>query len=66
MVNNLKCCFCKKNCENEYGNNPWPLKTKQGGRCCNICNEKYVLTARSIMERDIKKVKEYIKKKKNL
>lgn len=60
----MKCCICGKQCENQWGNNPWPLKTKGTGRCCNVCNEKYVLIARSIMATDIEEVIKYIEKKK--
>lgn len=60
----MKCCICGKQCENQWGNNPRPLKTKGTGRRCNICNEKYVLLARSIMVTDIEEVIKYIEKKK--
>lgn len=61
----MKCCFCSKKCENQWGNNPWPLKTKENDRCCNVCNEQYVITARLIGATDIEEVKKYINKKRD-
>lgn len=46
------CCICEKKFKG-YGNNPWPIcsnydsKTKTVNECCNDCNEKYVIAARS-------------------
>jgi len=45
------CAFCKKECENEFGNNSYPLAPKrvcEKGfyRCCNDCNRSMVLPAR--------------------
>lgn len=37
---NPKCCLCGRECENEWGNNPWPLAEK--GVCCDECNDKVV------------------------
>lgn len=34
----LICCICGNECENNYGNNPYPLSTS--GKCCNTCNIK--------------------------
>ena len=41
------CCFCKKECEDKFGNNPYPLYP-QGhcSRCCGDCNRKEVIPAR--------------------
>lgn len=39
------CVFCKRKCENEYGNNPAPF-AKAGARCCNECNDYVVITGR--------------------
>ena len=39
----MKCCICKKEIENENGNNAQPVKK---GRCCNDCNTKIVLRKR--------------------
>ena len=32
------CCICGKECENEWGNNPFPLIKDEESRCCNDCN----------------------------
>jgi hypothetical protein len=41
------CCLCKKECENEFGNNPYPLVPDgRSARCCGDCNRKEVITAR--------------------
>ena len=41
-----RCCFCRKMLigEDEFGNNPAPLREK--GRCCNECNWQLVIPAR--------------------
>lgn len=36
----IKCVLCNGLCENEYGNNPFPLS--ETGMCCNVCNIKVV------------------------
>lgn len=36
----IKCVLCNGLCENEYGNNPFPLS--ETGVCCNVCNIKVV------------------------
>ena len=38
------CCLCGKDLGYEFGNNPYPLKTK--GDCCNHCNITKVIPAR--------------------
>ena len=38
-----KCCICGKEFYG-YGNNPEPIQSE--GRCCDDCNEKYVIPAR--------------------
>lgn len=40
------CCFCGKECENEFGNNPYPVNKDENARCCNDCNMSIVLPAR--------------------
>lgn len=40
------CCFCGKECENEWGNNPWPVNKDEEARCCNECNMSVVVPAR--------------------
>ena len=42
------CCFCGV-IMSDYGNSTWPIYYKQDGekhRCCDECNEKYVIPAR--------------------
>lgn len=40
------CCFCGKLCENEWGNNPYPVSKKVEDRCCNSCNKNIVIPER--------------------
>ena len=42
MKNNYKCCLCGGKFEG-YGNNPEPLVTTEGQRCCDECNSKVIL-----------------------
>ena len=44
MNKSFKCCLCGK-VFNGYGNNPDPLNTEKGKRCCDNCN-KYVIFER--------------------
>ena len=44
---NPTCCLCGKKCENEFGNNAWPLK--DNGKCCDECNITKVVPARMEM-----------------
>ena len=39
------CCLCGRECDDEWGNNPWPLSLGDDDRCCNACNTE-VITAR--------------------
>ena len=39
----MKCCLCKKEIIDKYGNNAQPLKK---GQCCDICNIDKVIPAR--------------------
>lgn len=41
-----KCCICGNPIDNEFGNNPYPVK--ENGRCCDKCNYKYVIPARML------------------
>ncbi len=38
-----KCCICGI-AFTGWGNNPWPVK--KDGRCCDSCNNQYVIPAR--------------------
>lgn len=49
------CCICGSECENEWGNNPYPISKDVNDRCCNVCNDNYVIPAR---------IKNYLAKKK--
>lgn len=40
------CCFCGKECENEFGNNPYPANKDEDARCCDDCNTTVVIPAR--------------------
>lgn len=58
----VKCCICGKEIEG-YGNNPFPFI---GEKCCDRCNETYVITVRLMMSKPeetekIKKIVEEIK-----
>ena len=47
----MKCCICGCEIEHSYiknyfGNNPWPISINDEDRCCDNCNEIYVIPAR--------------------
>jgi hypothetical protein len=49
MTENTKnpiCCICGCECENKYGNNPWPVVKDEGAKCCNHCDQTVVLPER--------------------
>ena len=39
------CCICEQDFT-EWGNNPEPIKPFEEGKCCNTCNDIYVIPAR--------------------
>ena len=43
----MKCVICGEEIEGEYGNNPDPVRSE--GRCCDVCNMKYVVPFRIII-----------------
>lgn len=45
-MSKIRCCICTHELENEFGNNPAPVVKTEGARCCNICNENFVIPAR--------------------
>lgn len=45
-MNKPICCICGKECENEWGNNPYPVNNTENARCCDTCNDLYVIPAR--------------------
>lgn len=40
------CCICGCECENEWGNNPWPVVNDKDAVCCNNCDATVVIPAR--------------------
>jgi len=54
------CVLCKKECENEFGNNPHPLRDE--GKCCFVCNKNRVIPSRLIII-EIKNIMEKVKKR---
>lgn len=40
------CCFCGRECENIYGNNPYPVSKNEDDRCCDYCDATIVLPKR--------------------
>ena len=47
MANNeiWRCCICG-NYFKGWGNNPWPVSTKEDDQCCDDCNSTRVVPAR--------------------
>ena len=43
-----KCCICGRPFTG-YGNNPYPIVSEEGARCCDECNVKAVIPARLIV-----------------
>lgn len=41
------CCICGKECVG-WGNNPDPVVEDENARCCDECNDKYVIPARLV------------------
>ena len=41
-----KCCICGKEIKG-FGNNPYPLPLKRKGKCCDKCNNDFVIPIRS-------------------
>ena len=37
-MNKPICCICGQECENEWGNNPYPIVDDPNARCCDQCN----------------------------
>ena len=40
------CCICGNECEDKFGNNPFPLVKEADAVCCNKCNLEKVIPAR--------------------
>lgn len=45
-MSNIKCAICGRELENKFGNNPYPIVEAEGARCCNVCNDNFVIPAR--------------------
>ena len=56
------CVICKSLCDNEYGNNPSPVK--KSGVCCDKCNSNIVIPARMGMDVELHDGFVVLKKKK--
>ena len=56
------CVICKSLCDNEYGNNPSPVK--KSGVCCDKCNSNIVIPARMGMNVELHDGFVVLKKKK--
>lgn len=41
----MKCVICGEEI-NDYGNNPYPVRTAEDARCCDDCNSEFVLPVR--------------------
>lgn len=54
------CSICGKKCVG-YGNNPQPIKDNYNERCCDECNNNYVIPARILVFKTGKSFKELIK-----
>ena len=56
------CCICGQPCENEWGNNPYPVKEE--GRCCDMCNLTKVIPARieQLNEKENKEIENPVEK----
>ena len=44
------CCFCGKEIT-DWGNNPAPVCTIEGARCCDVCDNRFVIPIRIMMMR---------------
>ena len=42
------CCICGIEFTG-WGNNPYPVNNEEGARCCDDCNNLYVIPARFMM-----------------
>lgn len=49
----MRCSICNQEMthptlKNYLGNNPFPIRTDENARCCDSCNENFVIPARII------------------
>lgn len=54
----MKCAICGNEINNEFGNNPWPVRTNEEDRCCDECNTSFVIPYRIMLMRLSKKRKD--------
>ena len=54
----MKCAICENEINNEFGNNPWPVRTDENARCCDECNTSFVIPYRIMLMRLNKKRKD--------
>lgn len=40
-----RCCICGSEITG-WGNNPWPVEKDENARCCDNCNDLFVIPAR--------------------
>lgn len=52
------CCICGFSYKG-YGNNPYPVITTESARCCDACNDTYVIRAR-LMHYDVEEIQKRI------
>ena len=54
----MRCAICGKEMNNEFGNNPWPVRANEEDRCCDECNTSFVIPYRIMLMRLNKKRKD--------
>ena len=54
----MNCAICGNEINNEFGNNPWPVRTDENARCCDECNTSFVIPYRVMLMRLNKKRKD--------
>ena len=61
----MKCAICGNEINNEFGNNPWPVRTDENARCCDECNTSFVIPYRIMLMRLNKKRKDELMQESN-
>lgn len=51
------CCICGMEFK-EFGNNPYPIKDKDSGRCCDWCNTHLVVPLRQKIAENTRETEE--------
>lgn len=61
-MTNFKCCLCGKDTAG-WGNNPYPLCDEKDfeSRCCDECNDTYVIPARILNCKSVEELKDKIR-----